>query len=420
MIHPRSNPPSRPLLQKFLEGALPGRSSSIQRTREQILEFAGSLTARSVLLRGPVGAGKSTVARMVALLKRASPLEVTEAERVVGDARFDGHNRIDLRYMPWYVELALTGLVESLAETQLFGSVEGAYTGATDKSGLFEQAITGRSAKGKEPTATSLTGGIVFLDEIGDMAPALQAKLLPVLTGAPFYRVGGEGNERYELQFRGITIVASWRELDARTLRPDLLSRVAAYTIDVPGIAERPEDFDALVDEVQKNVLDSLASAVENASRVEPALDRNYWRKWQGELRPVSRKERTQLRRVDWGSHGNIRGLTSAIEQVIGAGRDIEQVLEELPVIAHGTETTARNHGGLLHQLIKEATADEGLSGNVKRLEVLERAALRERLLVDGFTRRKLAERLHVDDQQLLSQVYQLDRRRRKAAGGEG
>ena len=104
--------------------------------------------------------------------------------------KFDGHNRLALRSMPWYVELTLTGLVENIAEAQLFGSLKGAYTGAVDRAGVFEQAIRGRSPKGREPTASLLTGGVVFLDEIGDLSPVLQAKLLPVLSGAPTVWVG--------------------------------------------------------------------------------------------------------------------------------------------------------------------------------------------------------------------------------------
>src|SRR5262249_16960731 len=153
-------------------------------------------------------------------------------------------NRVDLRLIPWFVELALTGLVESLAEAQLFGVVRGAYTGADrDRTGVFEQASTGRAGRNRVGAGALLTGGIVFLDEIGDLSPSLQAKLLPVLSGAPFYRLGGEGNTDYEMVYRGAIIAASWRPLEHR-LRPDLLSRFGSHVIDVPAIAEREEDFD--------------------------------------------------------------------------------------------------------------------------------------------------------------------------------
>ncbi|MBK7080433.1 MAG: sigma 54-interacting transcriptional regulator [Betaproteobacteria bacterium] len=87
----------------------------------------------------------------------------------------------------------LTGLVESLVDLQLFGATKGAYTGSTGpRAGLFETAMRGRSESHQDaPRGAEVTGGVVFLDEIGDLSPLLQAKLLPVLSGA-LHRLGGE------------------------------------------------------------------------------------------------------------------------------------------------------------------------------------------------------------------------------------
>ena len=109
-------------------------------------------------------------------------------------SRWNRANQIDSRFMAsWYVELPLTGLVETLAEAQLFGAVKGAFTGATDRAEIFEQASTGRISTSDPSLAAQVTGGVVFLDEIGDLSESLQAKLLPVLSGGAFYRVGAEG-----------------------------------------------------------------------------------------------------------------------------------------------------------------------------------------------------------------------------------
>src|SRR5687768_11451160 len=126
--------PTRAVMQELLERAIPGTSRAVTRLREQILDIAGSFTAKAMMLRGPIGGGKSTIARLIALLKRVAPLTVSNAERMLKDAKFDSRNRVDLKYMvTWYVELPLTGLVESLAEAQLFGAVKGAYTGAHEQ-----------------------------------------------------------------------------------------------------------------------------------------------------------------------------------------------------------------------------------------------------------------------------------------------
>ncbi len=408
--------PTRAVMQELLERAIPGRSASIKRVREQVLDIASSLTARSILLRGPIGAGKSTLARLIGLLKRASPVTVPEAERILGAVRFEGPNLVDVRYLPWYVEVALTGLVETLAEVQLFGAVRGAYTGATEqRAGVFEQAMNGRMRRGQEPPAAAkLTGGVVFLDEIGDLTPALQAKLLPVLSGGLFYRIGGEGNTDHELQFKGVTIAASWKDLPS-LLRPDLLSRVAAYVIDVPGIDDRREDFDVLFEEVQRSVIGTIRRAIEEAVRVEPLVDRPYWRARLDAIQPVSPEARRQLAEVDWARHGNLRGLSGALEQIISNGAPVERVVAELPLLVSGAPA---QHAGLLARLFERRPDGQGLAGHIRVLEVEQRRELRDRLMGDERVLRAVGQHLAIPERQLLNQVHQLDRRRQRSRTG--
>ena len=397
----------------MLERLLPGKSEAVRRMREQVLDFSSSLTGRGLLLRGPTGAGKSTVARVVGLLKRVAPLKVAEAVRIMEFAPLQAQHRVDLKYLPWYVELTLTGLVENLADVQLFGARKGAYTGATElRRGVFEQASTGRSEKGKEHDAAKLTGGVVFLDEIGDLSPALQAKLLPVLSGGAFYRVGGEGDTEHELEFRGTVLTASWRKLDNGLLRPDLLSRVAAYTLDVPGLADRMEDFDELLDGVERSVLAAITEAIDRADTVEPELDREFWRGRKEGVKRLDKAARRALADVDWSRHGNLRGLSTTVEQIIANGRSPVAVLEELPIV--GAEQHASARDGLLERLLQVARPGEGLAGQVKAVEVQLRDELRAHLSSDRPLRRQLARQMNLSEQQLSAQLRELARRRLK------
>src|SRR6185312_9768872 len=228
-------PPALPAMVQFVERVVPGSSAAARELRGQLIDFAVNPTARALFLGGPVGSGKSTLARCVALLKRVAPLTAKDAKDLLGLTPFSGPNQIDANYMAsWYVELPLTGLIDSLAEMQLFGTEKGSYTGASPRPGVFEAASTGHMTRGRVATAAALTGGIVFLDEIGELSDNLQAKLLPVLSGGVFYRIGTEGEKDAGMQFNGVVLSASWRPLNEGRLRPDLVSRVAAYTIEVP------------------------------------------------------------------------------------------------------------------------------------------------------------------------------------------
>jgi hypothetical protein len=129
--------------------------------------------------------------------------------------------------LTWYRDISLAGLVETLADAQLFGIGEKVASGVTARVGIFEQAMTGHipsepaethdkllaSAKQKRRWAPLVTGGVVLLDEIGDLAPSLHAKLLRVLNGERQYRIGKEGNDAYSFQYEGRTILATWRDL---------------------------------------------------------------------------------------------------------------------------------------------------------------------------------------------------------------
>ncbi|EMI55510.1 two component, sigma54 specific, Fis family transcriptional regulator [Rhodopirellula sallentina SM41] len=182
-----------------------GRSDKIQQVQYQIAQVARS--GASVLLRGESGTGKELVASAI---HYASP-------------RADSP----------MVCLNCAALSKDLLESELFGHEKGAFTGATDqKKGKFEAA----------------SGGTLMLDEIGEMNLDLQAKLLRVLEGHPFERVGGHEAIRVDVR----VVAATHRDLQAMvragTFRQDLFYRLNVIEIVVPPLRERGRDITLLAE----------------------------------------------------------------------------------------------------------------------------------------------------------------------------
>jgi len=185
-------------------GVLIGSSAGMRSLRESIAQIVANGT-KDVLIQGETGTGKEVVAKFIA----------TEADR-------------SGRFLP----INCSGLNESLIQSELFGHVKGAFTGADrDKRGIFEAA----------------GGGYVFLDEIGDMPLSQQPKLLRTLQERMIQRVG-EVEER-EVSFR--TISATHHSLkDAVAcgkFREDLFFRISKEVIVVPPLRDRIEDLRELV-----------------------------------------------------------------------------------------------------------------------------------------------------------------------------
>jgi DNA-binding NtrC family response regulator len=218
--------------------ALVGESPAIRRIREALPLVAQS--SAPVLLGGPSGSGKDHVARII-------------------------HNLGERAHHP-FVPLNCGAIPAGLLESELFGHERGAFTGAVaQKRGVFELA----------------NGGTLFLDEIGEMPVASQVRLLRVLEGAPFRRVGGDREIGVDVRL----IAASNRDLRQRIasgeFREDLFFRLNVIALDCPPLAERPEDIPALV----AHFLAALGR--HHCTLTGPALDRLQVHDWRGNVREL-------------------------------------------------------------------------------------------------------------------------------------
>ncbi|HWI17366.1 MAG TPA: sigma 54-interacting transcriptional regulator [Vicinamibacterales bacterium] len=220
-----------------------------------------------------------------------------------------------------FVSVNCAALTETLLESELFGHVRGAFTGAVrDKAGLFE--VAGE--------------GTLFLDEIGEVAPTVQAKLLRALQEREIRRVGAERT----IKVRARVIAATNRDLKAAvaagTFREDLYFRLGAFVITVPPLRDRREDIPALAHEFVRRA----------SLRVKK------------DVSSISPDAMTALMTYRWP--GNVRELEHAIERavIVSAGSSIK--VRELP--PEVSQKTRLKH------------SDESLDLKVQERSLIERA----------------------------------------------
>lgn len=183
------------------------RSESLKRVMTLARQVAAHPAA--VLIVGETGSGKEMVARAI-------------------------HQHSLRCNNPW-VDVNCAAMPEHLVESELFGYEKGAFSGAdTQKPGLFEMADT----------------GTLFLDEIGDLDAKVQVKLLRVLDGVPYYRLGG--SKKVKVDVRIVAATNQNLEEMARTgkFRRDLYHRLAQFKLEIPPLRERPEDMLAIAEQV--------------------------------------------------------------------------------------------------------------------------------------------------------------------------
>jgi Nif-specific regulatory protein len=206
-----------------------------------------------------------------------------------------------------FVAINCAAIPESLLESDLFGHERGAFTGAAAlKRGRLEVA----------------DGGVVFLDEIGELAPALQVKLLRVLQEREFERVGGTHPIKVDIRL----VAATNRDLDEAVrkgeFRQDLYYRLAVMRLTMPPLRERREDIPMLT----RHFLQKYAKR----TKVKP--------------KPVSREAMAALVHYEWP--GNVRELENAIESALVMGSSDTVLLDDLPEPLLEQETPAEMQEG--------------------------------------------------------------------------
>jgi DNA-binding NtrC family response regulator len=295
--------------------SLTGNSRAMQELCAKIVQIAP--TKATVLIYGETGTGKELIAQAI------HQLSPRRSER--------------------FAKLHCAELSTNIIESELFGHEKGAFTGADQqRKGRFELAEQ----------------GTLFVDEVSEIAPSVQTKLLRVLQDRQFERVGG--NETVKVDVR--VIAATNRRLDVLAVRgefrEDLYHRLRVIQIEVPPLRERKEDIPLMVEAFIKE------------------LNREHGRKVTGITRGVA----DRLMQYDWP--GNVRELKNTIEEMVvyAQGRRALEV-SDLPIQLR----------------VQRAAAGEDLNVTVgMSMQEIERRAIEETLRATGYDKQKTAKILGI------------------------
>jgi transcriptional regulator with AAA-type ATPase domain len=399
--------------EKLLEILVPGNGARTREVRSQIRNFAGNAAARGALIVGPIGAGKSTVARVIALMRYLHLCSEEARQRIVKYLQFDGPFRIDKKSLNWFEEMNLTGLTEELAHAQLFGVAKGAATGVTERAGIFEQAMTGHLSKEDKSLASRVTGGVVLLDEIGDFSLRLQPLLLLLLSGNEVFRLGGEGNPHWGYSYNGVTIAATWKNPFDGILREDLLSRMAGYVISLPSLNDRKDEFEEIVGAIAEDITERHSQYIDRLGR-ESFQDISRSRLKQERERELKLNQDSIefLRAQDWSNRGDLRGLRYTLERSFYENITVREAATSSVIIQLPTRQPAVD---VAREIINEICRGENPSTMTQEIKIIERQ-IRERVVSllrnDMGLRRRAADRLGVQERDLKKQLGDLIRNR--------
>jgi DNA-binding NtrC family response regulator len=301
-----------------------GRTAGMLAVYKQIAYASDSVAP--VLIQGESGTGKELVARAI-------------------------HTHGARAARP-FVAVNCGAITETLLESELFGHVRGAFTGAVaDRKGVFEQAH----------------GGTVFLDEIGDMPPAMQVKLLRVLQDGEIRPVGGNRAIHTDARVVAATNVDLDRSVADQRFRQDLFYRLSVIVIRIPALRDRREDIPLLIEQFVRNASGRTGRPVVISPEAVVALT-SY--RWPGNVRELE----NTIERLVVFSRGRIE-LPDLPDAVLAAPSFEERMFQDLPTL----DELERRY--LVHVL-------DAVGGN--------RSRAAEALGIDRRTLYRMAERLGV------------------------
>ncbi len=312
-----------------------GQSEEMQKIFEIIKKIA-KRDATTIMLQGESGTGKDLVAKVIHYQSRRSNKP--------------------------FMEINCTALPETLIESELFGHEKGAFTDAKAmKKGLFELA----------------DGGSIYLDEIGDMKPSTQAKLLKIIESKMFKRIGGVKDITVDVRIIAATNKNLAEEVKSGNFREDLYYRLKVIPVLIPPLRDRPSDISALA----------------------KYFINEFNREFKKNLKGISKEAEKYFKEYQWP--GNVRELKNIIERAMILESEEDFILpEHLPIEFTSKEVALANvrsidikipPGGLdieevEKELIRQALdITRGNQTKSSRLLNITRDALRYRMQKFGF-----------------------------------
>jgi Nif-specific regulatory protein len=301
-----------------------GNSGPMRRVYEQVAQVVG--TGATVMILGESGTGKELIAHAL-------------------------HHHSPRAGKP-FVRVNCAALPETLVETELFGHERGAFTGAqARRKGKFEHA----------------DGGTLFLDEIGELSPSTQAKLLRVLQGREFERLGGNETVRVDVRLLTATNKDLERALADGTFREDLYYRLNMFTIHVPPLRERRSDVLLLAEHFVEKYTRVHQRTIRRIST--PAIDMLMAYHWPGNVRELENTiERAVLVADGDVIHGHHLSPTLQTAEASGTvvSRSLGEAVEvfESNLIQDALKSTRGNRAKAARLL---ATTERILSYKVRR-----------------------------------------------------
>jgi len=339
-----------------------GRSEELSKAAEVVRKIAPSDI--SVLITGPSGAGKEIIARAI-------------------------HSLSDRPDKP-FIAVSVAAMAPGIIESELFGHEKGAFTGAASRRiGAFEQ----------------VSGGVLFLDEIGEIPLEIQAKLLRVLEQKTFARVGGNDPIIADFRLVAATNRVLQNEVARGQFREDLYYRINAVTIDIPPLSRRIADISPLTYHFLERRKKELKT---DRLSIEPGALRQFHRyDWPGNVREL--KNVVDSFAVT-GPSGRIR--TSDFEVYVQSKRPSAELL---PVVTGRTPESAE------HQIIMQALLS--LTGQVSSLRhlietELERMKFAEGGIVEPARTRFDSVRVDDAEKELINRALNESGGNRKKAAG--